>query len=326
MTNQIPKPVVKLLYNGKDCTSDFSKYLNSVEFNEFENEQSDELNLKLNNNDGYFADLWYPQKGDKLTCDIIYGADTFNCGVFTIDENNFDFAISGDSVEIKALAASTNFSVRTNKVKNHSGKTLTQIANEIGKSYGFTVLGTEGNVRVGTIIQKNESDISFLSRIAREYGFVFNIKNGYLTFINVEELENSESLFTLTKEDICSLSLTDTVTKIYGKAKVQYFDLKTKSLKSYTAVGNTEITDTITLYKRCSSLKEAEIYAKSALKNSAREITGRLAPKIPVNYFMAGVNFNITGIGKFEGMYHIKSQTRHIDSSGYRINGEIVKC
>ncbi len=341
-TTKPPKPTVTLTYNGTDCTKDFSKYLNSLTFNEFEDEQSDELSLTLNNNDGYFTDLWYPEKGDKLTCSINYGADTFECGTFTIDENSFDFSVSGDSVEIKALATSANFSVRTQKIKNRSGKTLTQIANEIGTSYGFKVLGEEGNVRIGTIVQKNESDIAFLKRIAREYGFIFNIKdcgagaggvdgtggtaNGYLTFINVEELENQDSLFTLSKTDLTHFSVTDTVTKIYGKCRVQYFDLKTKSLKSYTAVGNTEITDTLNLYKRCDSLENAQKYAQSALKNSYREIKGRIEIAKPINNFMAGVNFDLTGVGKFEGKYHIKSQSRRIDNSGYKTEGNIIKC
>ena len=177
------KPIVKLLYNGKDCTSDFSKYLNSVSFCDFENEQSDELSLSLNNNDGYFSDLWYPNKNDKLTCNFIYGKEDFSCGSLTIDENSFEYGVDGDFLEIKALATTTKASLRSNKIKNYSGKTLIQIAQEIGKTHGFEVLKTNGNVKVGTIIQKNESDISFLKRISREYGFIFNIKDGHLTFI-----------------------------------------------------------------------------------------------------------------------------------------------
>ncbi|MBQ8476673.1 hypothetical protein IJ531_06400, partial [bacterium] len=133
---QIPKPTVKLLYNGKDCTSDFSRYLNSVTFQDYEDEQSDELTLNLNNHDGYFSNSWYPDKGDKLTCTIIYGADIFECGTLTIDDNHFDYGISGDTVEIKALAASTNQAVRSNKVKNWSGHSLNSVAREMGKTHG----------------------------------------------------------------------------------------------------------------------------------------------------------------------------------------------
>ncbi len=352
-----PKPTVNLLYNGKDCTKDFSKYLRRLTFQDFEDEQSDELTITLNNNDGYFSDLWYPEKGDKLTCDIIFDGQTCNCGTFTVDENTINFSVSGDSVEIKALATSTNFSVRTKKFKNHTGKTLIQIANEVGKSYGFTVIGAgkaglkldqlasdsaqieAGNIKVGTIIQKNESDMAFLKRIAKQYGYIFNIKDGYLTFIKLEEIENKEPIFTLSKNNFKDLSLTDSITKIYGKCKVQYFDKKSKSLKTYTAVGNTEVTDTLEIYDRCGSLSEAEKRAKAALKNGSKEVKGRCTLSLPVKFasdnenkinpiigFIAGVNFRINGIGKFEGSYHIKSSTRTIDSSGLSIQGEIVKC
>lgn len=333
MTNQkqtqmnIPKkPIVSLLYNGKNCTKDFSAYLNSISFQDFEDEQSDELVLNLNNNDGYFTDIWYPNKGDKLTCTIQYGSDVFNCGTLAIDDNNFDFSSGGDTVEIRALATSTNFSLRTNKTKNHSGKTLNQIAEPIGKSYGFKVAKETGNIKVGNIIQKNESDIAFLKRIAREYGYIFNIKDNLLTFIQIESLENQKALFSLYKEDLSDIHLNDTTTKLYGKCKVSYLDQKSKSIKTYTAIGNTELTDTLTIHKRCLSLEEAKKVAHAGLKNSKREITGSVKLTNPVNNFMAGINFDIFGISRFEGLYHIKSSKRTINENGYIVSGEIQKC
>ena len=349
----IAKPIVKLLYNGKDCTSDFSKYLKSLSFQDFEDEQSDELNITLNDNDGFFADLWYPDKGDKLNCSIDFDGETFDCGACTIDENSFDFSVSGDTVQIKALSTSTNYSVRTSKIKNHSGKTLRQIANEAGASYGFKVLGSGGEERIGSIVQKNESDIAFLKRIAKMYGYIFNIKDGALTFIKLDEIEAQEPLFTIDKTDCSRISLNDSVTKLYGKCRVQYFDSASKSLKTYTAAGNTELTDTLNIYKKCHSLEEAQRIAAACLKNGSKEITGSIELSLPlknrtpsrpsdtlplgegenykqyyspVSYFCAGINFNLTGIGKFEGMYHIKSSTRTIDSNGLKIKGDITKC
>ena len=346
ITNKPPKPTVTLLYNGKDCSEDFSRYLCSLSFQDFEDEQSDELSITLNDNDGCFSDIWAPKKGDTISAAISFGADTFDCGTCTIDDINFNFSTSGDSLEIKALATSTNFSVRSNKYKNHTGKTLIQIANEIGKSYGFSVLGDEGNLKVGTIIQKNESDIAFLKRISKAYGYIFNIKDGYLTFIKVEELENQEPLFLIEKEDTNSIRLKDSNTKIYGKCKISYLDSKTKSLKTYTAVGNTEITDTLTIYEKCGSLEEAQKRAAYALKNSQKEVTGSISIALPIKAknpnqnetdsekkilnpvvsFIAGVNFSLTGIGKFEGKYHIKSSKRTVDSSGLKLEGDIIKC
>jgi len=322
---QIPKPTVKLLYNGKDCTSDFSKYLNQLTFQDFEDEQSDEITLNLNNHDGYFSELWYPNKGDKLTCTIIYGTDIFECGTLTIDNNHFDYGISGDFVEIKALATSTNQPVRSNKVRNWSGKTLNTVASEMGKSHGFKVLGAE-DTNIGTIVQKNEADLTFLKRISREFGYIFNLKDNLLTFIKVDELINQESLFTLQKTDINNLSLDDTIAKMYGKVKVSYLNSKTKRLQTYTAEGSGQISDTYTIHKRFNSLKEAEIAAKAALKMSHKEVKGSISPKLPINNFIAGVNFDIVGIGKHLGKYHIISSKRTVSASGYKVEGEMEKC
>ena len=75
--NKPQKPIAHLTYNGNDCTKDFSKYLNSLTFTDFEDEQSDELNITLNDNDSYFSSLWYPEKGDKLTCSIDFDGYSF---------------------------------------------------------------------------------------------------------------------------------------------------------------------------------------------------------------------------------------------------------
>ncbi len=322
----IKKPIIKLLYNSKDCSEDFSKYISSLSFQDFEDEQSDELTISLNDEDGYFSSLWYPEKGDKLTCNIIYGNDNFSCGVLTIDDNNFDFSTSGDRVEIKALATSINAPVRTKKVVNHTGKTLNEIASSIGKSHGFKVSGNSGDIKVGTIIQKNESDIAFLKRISREYGYIFNIKDGFLTFIKLEELENQDALFDIYKKDFSSLRLNDTSSKMYGKCKISYFDSKAKKLRTYTAQGNPQLSDTLVLHSRCQSLQEAQRKATSALKNAHKEIKGSISLNEPLNNFIAGVNFNIFNIGKFEGKYHIKTSKRNVDESGYRVEGDIELC
>ncbi len=161
ITKTPPKPTVKLLYNGKDCTTDFSKYLNRLTFQDFEDEQSDELTITLNNNDGFFSNNWYPEKGAKLTCDILFDGEICNCGTFTIDDNTLDFSTSGDSVEIKALATSTNFAVRTKKIKNHTGKTLIQIANEIGKNYGFKVLAGRAGSKLAQLNSDNNKNETF---------------------------------------------------------------------------------------------------------------------------------------------------------------------
>lgn len=348
LQNKIPKPTIVLTYNGNDCTKDFSQYLRSLSYTEYEDEQSDELNIVLNNNDGYFSDLWYPEKGDKLTCSINFDGMTFDCGTFTIDENSFSFDLSGDNIEIKAIATSPNKPVRTRKYKNYSGKTLKEIAEDKGKDNGFTVIGSEGeDLLCGTVIQKNETDIAFLRRISKKYGYTFNLKDNYLTFIKAEELENSEPLFSLSKTDFRNIRLSDSLTKVYGKAEVKYFDKTTKTLKTYVAQGKETNSDTLKIYEKCSSLEEAKIKANAAIKNGAREIKGSVDISLPYNKkafakivseftktiepvnpftgFVAGANFEITGIGRFEGKYHIKSSTRTIDSSGLNLTGEVVK-
>ena len=235
----IYKPNVLLLYNGYNINPDFSPYLLDVTYTDYEKDQSDELNIRLKDNDGKFKNEWSPRKGDKLACTMYPQAgNILECGTFTIDEIEFSGDESGDICSIRALAATINKSVRTKYTRGYSGKTLVDIAREIGARHGFEVIGSAGFVYVDNITQANETDLAFLRRLASMYGYCFKLTDNKLTFMPVEDLENSETVLTFNKSNIKSYSFTDTSTKMYGACTATYYDLKSKSLKSYTARGN----------------------------------------------------------------------------------------
>ena len=84
-------------------------------------------------------------------------------------------------------------------------------------------------------------------------------------------------------------------------------------------------------------MEEAQKKASAALKNGSKEINGTMELSLPIKMkdetvinpvigFIAGVNFDVTGIGKFEGKYHLTSTKRTISSNGLSISGEVSKC
>lgn len=315
---------IQILYNGHNVSKDFSPYLQEINYTDYEKEQSDELTIKLKDNDKYFQNSWYPEKGAKLSCKILSPIE-INLGTFTIDENTFNFTQDGDELEIKSLAATINSPLRTRNNRFFENKTLVQIANEIGKKYGFKVAGEQGNVMVSRQNQVNETDMAFLKRISAQYGYIFKLTDGLLTFTSTESLTNKTNLFSLNKIDFQSINLSDTSTKIYNKCTVKYFNPKTKKLCSYTAQGTTG-TDTLHLDRRCTSKEEAIRIANAALKTGSKEITGSISLKELNPYFCAGVNFSINGIGRFDGNYHIKNSNITIDNDGISQSGEVEQC
>lgn len=318
---------ISLTYNNHDVTEDFSKYLQSVTYTDYEEEQSDELIFQLKDNDELFQNNWWLDKGSKLSfkAGLKDTQTQVNFGTFTTDEAEMTFSTTGDFLSIKALAATSNSPVRTSNTRYFENKTLVQIAKYFGNIYGFKVVGSQGHVNVGRVNQVNESDLAFLKRISKTYGYIFKLTDGLLTFTAIDTLTNSDVLFILNKEDIAELRLTDTNTKVYKSCQVKYFNPKTKKLISYTASRNTGV-DTLKLNIKCSSKDEAKRVAEANLKNGSKEIKGTITLKDINTLFFAGVNFEIKGFGRFDGKYHIKSAIHNISNGQWQIMGEIEKC
>lgn len=322
----VKKIFTELFYNKHNVSNDFSPYLQSVSYTDYEEESSDELSITLRDNKKLFQNTWYPEKGAKLTCNAGFKntPEIIKFGTFTIDEINFNFSKSGDSLEIKALAATTNSPLRTANTTFFANTTLFNIAKKFGKKYGFDVVGG-ADVEIERINQVNETDLNFLRRVAKNYGYIFKLTECLLTFLHQDELTGSKSLFTLTKNDISNLSISDESAKMYKACSVKYFNPKTKKLCNYTEK-RANGSDTLKITQKCTSLAQAKRIAKANLKNGSREVKGSITlAKVNVN-FVAGVNFEISGFGRFDGKYHIKQSTHNISNDGWEITGEIIKC
>ncbi|MCR5260626.1 MAG: hypothetical protein K6C94_02190 [Candidatus Gastranaerophilales bacterium] len=323
--NRVSKPVYELKYNGHNVTHDFSKYLQEINYTDYEKGQSDELTIKLKDNDKLFQNEWYLEKGAKLTCQFGFeNGEILNCGTFTLDEATFDFSTDGDTVEIKSLATTINSPLRTKNSRYFEG-TLHKIANDFGQIHGFKVVGDDVNFDVGRQHQFDETDLHFLARISNQFGYIFKITDGLLTFTKSDLLISSDSVLTLKQSDIRSLSLTDTQSKIYKACTVQYFNPKTKKLCSYTE-RRTNGTDTLKLNLKANNKAEAIRMAKAGLNNGSKEVKGNITLKNPTSLFVAGLNFTINGFGRFDGKYHITSASHTFADEGWNVSGAIEKC
>lgn len=332
----VKKEVIKeiytlLKYNGHNVTEDFTPYLTDIIYTDYEKDESDELNVILKDNDGKFLNSWSPRKGDKLYCEIGFIGYKYKlvCGNFTIDEVESSGDSSGDICTIRALAASINKPVRTLLTKGYDGKTLIQIANEIGTRQGFTVAGQEGNVQVGRQNQCKETDLGFLKRLANMFGYIFKITDEILTFIPLEVLENSDSLLIFDKSMINRYSFKNTSTKKYGACTVSYYDPKSKKNKTYTAKSTAKdaAVDTLKLSTRCSSREAAIKMANEGLKTGSSDITGSATVKTPSTKFITGVNITFgSDFGIYRGKYHLTQTTHHITAGVWEQSGEFKKC
>ena len=148
-------PIFELFYGQKNITNDVSQYVTSLEYTDVEHGESDELNISFEDSEKLWQDAWLPSKGDNLRAYIGYdGEKLLNCGVFEIDELEFD--TPPDVITVKGLATGIKKPLRQKNSVGYENKTLKQIAKEIADKHGYELVGEVADVRVDRITQNQE--------------------------------------------------------------------------------------------------------------------------------------------------------------------------
>lgn len=319
-------PIFELFYEQKNITKDVSSYVTSIEYTDAEHGESDELQITFEDSEKLWQGNWIPCKGDSLRAYIGYEAEKLlNCGSFEIDELEYD--TPPDIVTVKGLATGIKKPLRQKNSVGYENKTLKQIAKEIADKHNLTLVGEISDVRVDRITQNKERDLTFLTKLAEEYGYIFKIAENNLVFYDVQKLKGAKPMQIFYKSDLIHINLREKTSQKYKSVQVSYFDPKKKKTVKATAK-NENVTkgDTLKITVRCSDKKQAIVKAKAALGTADTKIEGSLE-FVGNPYLIAGSNIELKGIGHFSGKYHIK-QARHVldRSSGYKTYCEVESC
>ena len=319
-------PTFQLFYNHKNITEDVAIYVLSVEYTDVEHGESDEIQIIFEDTEKLWQSSWLPAKGDTLRLYIGYkGQKLLNCGIFEIDE--IEFESPPDIMIVKALATGIKKPLRQNNSTGYENKTLKQIAKEIADKHGYSLIGDIEDVRVERITQNQEKDLSFLKRLAEEYGYIFKIAENNLVFYDVRKLEGAKSSKILYKQDLTHINLKEKTSKNYKSVVVSYNNPKTGKKVTATAK-NTNVTkgDTLKINVRCENKQQAILKAKAALAKGKDTIEGSIEMAGDPNQ-VAGLNVEIKDIGYFSGKYHITQARHRIDKqTGYKTFSEIKSC
>ncbi|CDC19728.1 hypothetical phage protein [Clostridium sp. CAG:306] len=319
-------PIFELFYDKKNITNDVSPYVTSIEYTDVEHGESDELTISFEDSEKLWQGAWIPSKGDCLRAYIGYEAEKLlNCGVFEIDELEYD--TPPDVITVKGLATGIKKPLRQKNSVGYENKTLKQIAKEIADKHELSLVGEIADIRVDRITQNQERDLTFLTKLAEQYGYIFKIAENNLVFYDVSKLKGAKSTQIFYKTDLSHINLREKTSQKYKAVQVSYFDpKKKKTVKASARNESVQKGDTLKITARCSDRKQAIIKAKAALSTADTKIEGSI--ELSGNpYLIAGLNIEIKGIGHFSGKYHIK-QARHVidRASGYKTYCEVESC
>lgn len=328
------KAVAKILYNGLDITKDISGSLISISYTDNVDAKADDISITLDDTALLWANEWYPEKGAELRIIIGIGGTEVNLGAFEIDE----ITISGppSQIEIKGISAGAGKPLRTLSSYAHEDKTLKEIAQTIAEKNALQVEGNIAPIRIKRATQNRETDLSFLNRIAREYGYFFSIRDSVLVFTSIYDIDARNISASIDISKIASYSFNDRLIGTYKKAEASYRNADTgqtvkatdsrESNEGGQAITDKTSDDTLIVRSKAETTQQAEAKAKSALyRANVSGQTGRISVEgNPL--LLAGNAIDLTGFGALSGKYRIESSSHSIQGGeGYITELEVKR-
>lgn len=309
-------------------TADIALYVLSMSYVDNLDGVADQLDIELDDTDGRWRDAWYPEKGAELALSFGYvGTPLVKAGKFCVDE--IEFGDTPSVVRIRACATGVLTAVRTRKSHAYNDTTLPIIVSSIAKRNNMTVIGKIENFKLDRVTQYHESDLAFLSRISKQYGYIFKVtdNNSKLVFWKQSNLITANVTRSITIEDCKSWRASDRITEVPTKVTVKHHDPATKKLNVYgvdgdksTVVGQTNAgkknnADTVKINHRATSPASGAAMAQAELdrRNLARtcvslQIEGDAG-------LAAGQVIALIGFGRLSGNFLIENVRHHITRS-----------
>lgn len=338
------EPIVA--FEGVDISDEIRKYLLSFSFTDNEEDETDDLQLKLQDARGLWLKKWLnaslqaaisggeitlggKSKGLKISAGIrchYPGGVTrqTNCGSFTLDS----IKASGppSTITVKATSLPYAAGVRTEKRdKAWESYTLSGIGAEIAGRAGLGFMFDAGDPFYARLEQMQETDIAFLQRLCHDAGYALKVSDSRLIVFDPKKYEALAAVLTIAWQDgsYTKYDLSTTEGDVtFAQCEVRWYDPETKETIIGTANADNfdaedENNQTLVITDHAvENAGEASALAAKLLRlhnKFEREISFTLVGN-PL--LAAGLTVEITGFGLWDGKYLLKQVKHSISRSG----------
>lgn len=198
-TSQLHRtPTFTLVVDGRDISKKVEARLVSLTLTEARGGEADQLDLVIDDSDGRMG---IPAKGAELALSLGWeGSSLVDKGTFDVDE--VEHSGAPDRISIRARSAEMRRELRTRAERSYHGKKLGEIVGDIARRNGLQLRMDAAlhDTPVEHIDQTRESDLHFLTRLAKKHDAVATVKKGRLVFkpIGSTIAANGDELETLT--------------------------------------------------------------------------------------------------------------------------------
>ncbi len=309
------KIAYQIIADGKDVTGNFGDRLLGLTVVDEAGNKSDRADIEVDDRDYAVA---LPKTGAKLKISLGFEGDLVELGEYVVDE--LSGGIDPDTLSIGAKAADMLGGIRARKSRSWRAVTVLDIVQKIASEHGLKPVVSESlkAQKFAFLAQTTESDLNFLTRIAKGMDAVAKPAGGSLIFAKRGENKAADGtdlpVFEVNKAQIASGSW-----QINGRGKyrcviVEWTDLDTAKVQTCKA-GDKD--PKLKLRHRYPNREEAQRAADAALERG-----GRSSGKIDIRLggfwgdLMAEAKVNLTGIKpELEGEWLITSVTHRLGST-----------
>lgn len=323
----------KVIFDGADISKDLEQYLLQIEYVDNDEDDADTLSIKVQDREGVWQSKWLGamwEAGKAMSIQAVISACNWNstggdsvldCGAFELD------AVSAqgppNTITIKGTSAPYNCTLQqTQHSKSWESYDLKKIAGEIADNAGMAVQYLPKPVpSYARVEQYRCSDIMFLKKLCQDAGFSVKICNKIIVIFEQKEYEVKGPVRTFSKGDgtYTSYKLYTNETQTYALCHVYYNNDGnliewTQKAEDYDPKNNSN--QKLEIQQKVGSVEEAKALAKEMLR-LYNKFAFEAQFTVPGDTsLVAGATFQISGFGKFDGKYLIKTSQHTVSGSG----------
>ncbi|WP_339047998.1 phage late control D family protein [Candidatus Mesenet endosymbiont of Phosphuga atrata] len=250
----------------------------------------------------------------------------FPMGVYVVNE--VIIQSPPQTVRIKAHAANLKKSLKEQVSKQWHQITLSDLVTQIARKHGYGAkVATEfKDTLVQHTYQTNESDMSFLTKIAREYGATVKPIGGYIIFIPKGKSKSATGKVLgttlLTPKDVLNWKANFTVRSRYGSVIANWYDYnRGETIKEKAG----DESPSYTLQEVYSSAELAMSAASTKLNQLKRSTVTLNITTVGNPEFHAETKISLLGFcQEIDGEWVVNKAEHILDNSGYRTMIEAV--
>ena len=275
------KPAYQIIADGKNITDSIKTHLKELVISDSAGFENDSLEI-LVSKDG----IELPNTGAELEVYMGYdGQQLTNLGLFIVDE--LEVTIQSILIRCRAANISVRSKTRKNGMKSYKSRSwvdvsLADIVRKISNEHAYEpVISVAFNViKIPQVDQTNESDMHFLTRLAKDHAAIFKVTSGRLIFLLDSDHLKLKSAGEIKESEIAHdwrVTIKDRMK--YDAVEVSYHDFETGEKQSVIYGNHIQNASAVAVDKLAQNIPDEQAAIALAAGNQILNNTANISVK-----------------------------------------------